>query len=148
MDKPVSISVKAWIIRKMSVSSQMQESVIETIVNHQFEGAYIALDTCNSLEFSGFAKLFFNTKKAHKKLEKMESQIREFTRIVNDECVDEIRRKRVDFKLQLTIKTHKYLSDKLHGYNKDIRGVDQQPISSEGVEESNSTGEDREIKDL
>lgn len=68
MDKPVSISVKAWLIRQMSVRTMMQESMIETIVNHQFDSAYVAIDQGNSLEFSGFGRFIFNKPKAFKKL--------------------------------------------------------------------------------
>ena len=73
IDKPVSLSMKAWIIRNMSVKNSIQENVIETVINHQFESALAALETCNSLEFSGFGKIFFNVNKAYKDILKNKS---------------------------------------------------------------------------
>ena len=113
MDKPVSLSVKAWIIRQMSVRMFIQESIIETVVNHQFEAAYVALDKCGSLEFSGFGRFYFNRKKALKKFEKVKNQIREFTRIVEDPLTTETRRKQVEYKLKITLKIFEYLKMKL-----------------------------------
>jgi nucleoid DNA-binding protein len=141
MDKPVTLSVKAWIIRQMSIRTMTSERVIETVVNHQFDSALSALDNCNSLEFSGFGKLFFNIKKAHKKLEKMNSQIREFTRIVNDESTGEIRRKRVEFKLNATVKNFDILNAKLNGCTEDLRRVEESSFSIEADEGDYPEGE-------
>lgn len=138
MDKPVSLSVKHWIIRQMSVRTFIQESLIETVVNHQFDSAYVALDECNSLEFSGFGRFYFNRGKAVKKLEKMESQIKEFTRIVKDPLTDDIRRARIDYKLQATLKMFNYLNTKLNGSTTDIRRVEEPSFSIEGAEGDDS----------
>lgn len=121
MDKPVSISVKAWIIRQMSVRTMIQESVIETIVNHQFDSAYGALDNCNSLEFSGFGKLFFNEPKALRKLEKLKSQLFEFNRILEDPSSTDVRKKNIALKLQSTTKNFNYLNNKLNGHITNIQ---------------------------
>lgn len=141
MDKPVSLSVKHWIIRQMSVRTMMQESLIETVVNHQFDSAIVALDTNNSLEFSGFGKLLFNVKKAYKKLDKMENQIQEFTRIIDDPLTNDIRRKRMEFKLNATLKNFNYLNTKLNGYKQDIRGMEESSFSVQSSERDNSEGE-------
>lgn len=118
--KPVSISVKAWIIRNMSVRTMTQESVIETVVNHQFESALRALETCNSLEFSGFGKFFFNRKKAIKKLEKHKSQIEVFNRIIADENTSPLRRRNIELKLQSVNKGFEFLNKKLNGNRENI----------------------------
>lgn len=115
MDKPISLSVKHWLIRQMSVKAFIQESVIETVVNHQFDSAYVALDKCESLEFSGFGRFYFNRKKAIKKLEKMKSQFREYNRIIDDVSTTEIRRAQVEFKLKALTKAFEYLNTKVNG---------------------------------
>ena len=73
-DKPISLSVKDWIIRKMAVKLMMNEKTIEAVVNHQFQGANDARLRNNSLEISGFGRFVFNEKKAIKILAKYESQ--------------------------------------------------------------------------
>lgn len=71
MEKPVSLSVKEWIIRNMSVKMGVSERIIELVINNQFEGAIKAMNTCDTLEFAGFGKFYFNRKKAEKKLQRM-----------------------------------------------------------------------------
>jgi nucleoid DNA-binding protein len=134
MDKPVSISVKVWIIRNISVRTGMKESEIETIVNHQFESALCALDIHNSLEFSGFGKLFFNRPKAIKKLEKFKSQLRGFRRILNDPSYTELRKRNIRLKGEATIKNFNHLNKKLNGHSQSLQGLEESSLSSEEIE--------------
>lgn len=72
MDKAPSTSVKDFIIRKMSVRTNIPAKTIEAIVSHQMEDINKALqkEGVYTVEISGFGKLVFNHKKAQKKLEK------------------------------------------------------------------------------
>jgi nucleoid DNA-binding protein len=69
MDKPISMSVKDYLVRTLAVKMMISEKTIETVVNHQFQSANEAMDTNNSIEISGFGKFYFNEKKAQKRLE-------------------------------------------------------------------------------
>jgi nucleoid DNA-binding protein len=69
MDKPVSMSVKDYLIKVMSVRTNTPSATIEAIVKHQFESAREAMRSNDSIEISGFCKFFFNKKKAIKKLD-------------------------------------------------------------------------------
>lgn len=68
MDKPISMSVKDYLVRTLAVKMMLSEKMIETVVNHQFQSANEAMDTNNSIEISGFGKFYFNEKKAQKRL--------------------------------------------------------------------------------
>jgi hypothetical protein len=68
MDKPISMSVKDYLVRTLAVKMMISEKLIETVVNHQFQSANEAMDTNNSIEISGFGKFYFNEKKAQKRL--------------------------------------------------------------------------------
>ena len=68
MDKPISMSVKDYLVRTLAVKMMISEKTIETVVNHQFQSANEAMDTNNSIEISGFGKFYFNEKKAKKRL--------------------------------------------------------------------------------
>ena len=70
MDKPRSMSVKDFLMRKMSLSMNIPLKTIEAVVEHQFKEANDAIKTSNTLELSGFGKFSYNTKKAQKKLDK------------------------------------------------------------------------------
>ena len=76
MDKPISLSVKDWLIRKMAVKMMVSEKTIEAVVNHQFQSANEALSQNKSVEISGFGKFIFNDKKGQKKMAKLEQMER------------------------------------------------------------------------
>jgi len=69
MDKPISMSVKDFLVRTLAVKMMISEKTIETVINHQFQSANEAMDTNNSIEIAGFGKFYFNEKKAKKRLE-------------------------------------------------------------------------------
>ena len=59
-NKPISMSMKDYLIRVQSVKAMMSEKIIEAVVNHQFQSASLAMRTNNSIELSGFGKFYFN----------------------------------------------------------------------------------------
>jgi hypothetical protein len=74
MDKPISMSVKDYLIRTLAVKIMVSEKVIEAIVNHQFQSANEAMDFNNSIEISGFGKFYFNEKKAKRKIDSLNNK--------------------------------------------------------------------------
>lgn len=148
MDKPVSLSVKAFIIRKMSVRTMTQENIIETVVNHQFESALEAMNTCDSLEFSGFGKLFFNRKKAIKKLQKFQEHIDYLNTLLSDSSISENKKRNAQLRIETLVKNYNCLNDKLNECKKNLRGVEKQPVSPEEFEEADSTGEAGKAPDM
>jgi hypothetical protein len=65
MNKPSTMSVKEFIIKRMSISLVVSEKIIDNVIQHQFDSANDALNTNDTLEISGFGKFLFNTKKAN-----------------------------------------------------------------------------------
>lgn len=74
MDKPISMSVKDYLVRTLAVKMMISEKMIETVINHQFQSANEAMDTNNSIEIAGFGKFYFNGKKATKRLESLNNK--------------------------------------------------------------------------
>ncbi len=70
MDKPISLSMKDYLIRRLAVKLMTSEKTIETVINHQFQSANEALLNNKTIEISGFGKFIFNDKKALKKMSK------------------------------------------------------------------------------
>ena len=121
----------------------MQESLIETVINHQMESAYEALDSCYSSEFSGFGKFFFNEKKAKRKLEKSKSQIALFEKVLLQEEISPIRRRNVQLKLETAKKNFEHLKKKIRNeedcMGSGVRGMEEQidsPQEAEGDDKS------------
>jgi nucleoid DNA-binding protein len=130
MDKPLSLSVKDYIIRKMAVKLLKSEKVIESVINHQFTSTNNALLTNNSVEISGFGKFFFNTKKAYKKLDKMFAQKEALQRqLVNPE-VSEKRKDTARAKLSSLEIAIEILKPKIDVRpQQDLRGMEEQSNS-------------------
>lgn len=84
MDKPVSMSTKEYLIRRMSARTNTSIKIIEAVVAHQMQGLNLAIqdDTIFTTELSGFGKFIFNHKKAQKKYEKHISKETVFTNIL------------------------------------------------------------------
>ena len=92
MEKPSTMSVKEWIIKKMSISMVISEKTIDQVINHQFDSANDALNTNDTIEISGFGKFLFNNKKAIKKLEALHAKVIAMERILADDTITEQRR--------------------------------------------------------
>lgn len=148
-DKPVSLSIKDYLIRKMAVKLMTSEKTIEAVVNHQFQSAHEALSQNKSLEISGFGKFFFNDGKALKRMEKYKSQEALFSKWANDESLPEAKRRSAQLKHQSAVQNIKDLKPRIHdGSFTDLRGMEEQPVPSKGAEENNKTDEQRTSSDL
>lgn len=67
--KPNSMTIKEWLIKKLSLKIMQPEKVINCVVTHQFDHANDALKIHDTIEISGFGKYIFNRKKAIKKMQ-------------------------------------------------------------------------------
>lgn len=105
MDKPISMSVKDYLIRTLAVKMMVNEKTVEAVVNHQFQSANEAMDTNNSIEISGFGKFYFNNKKALKKIEALTAKKGAMEKILADDTITEQRRRAATITLEQTIKS-------------------------------------------
>ena len=134
-NKPVSLSVKDWIIRKLAPKMLLGEKTIEAVINHQFQEANLALAKNKSLEISGFGKFFFNEGKAVKQMEKYESQKALFEKKLMDETLTDQKRKSYELKLQIAKDCIRDLKPRMYAFT-DLRGVEEQPNPPRQVEDS------------
>lgn len=133
------MSVKDFLVRKLSVQLMTSEKTIEAVVNHQFQSANIAMQENETIEMSGFGKLYFNKKKAQKKMDKMLSKAALFTKQTNNAELSEQKRTSAANKLANTLIGIETLKPKLHAEHlcTDLRGMEEQagsPSSFEGAD--------------
>jgi len=129
MDKPISLSVKDFIIRKMAVKLMMSEKTIDDVINHQFNSANEALKYNNSVEISGFGKFLFNQKKAIKRLNVLLSKEELYNSVILT-CTTEERKTSIQLKLN-TIKTEiEILKTRINEDVSNLRGVEEQVVAS------------------
>ena len=134
-DKPISLSVKEYLIRRMAVKMMVSEKLLEAVVNHQFQSAHEAMGQHKSLEISGFGKFFFNNGKAVKTMEKFLSQKALFEKKANDEALPEAKRRNASMKLQSALDNIRDLKPRIYDFS-DLRGVEEQPHPPRQVEDS------------
>lgn len=126
MDKPRSLSIKDYIIRKMSIKMNTPEKIIEAVVNHQFQSATLAFNDQKSVELSGFGKFLFNEKKAVKKMESMLIQKEVLKQTIVDETATDRKRKAAEVKLESLLVAIEILKPKIQYESKsDIRGLEE-----------------------
>ena len=152
MEKPKSLSVKDFLIRKMAVKMMMSEKTLDAVVSHQFSSANAAMKDNDSLEISGFGKFLFNKKKAQKLMEKFESQRTLFSSKLEDQNLSEKKRASLELKLQIALDNIKDLKPKLNDESiTDLRGMEEQPSATQGVESSDKkdvSGENDDLREL
>lgn len=128
MDKPISMSVKDYLVRTLAVKMMVSEKTIETVINHQFQSANEAMDVNNSLEISGFGKFYFNEKKATKRIGQLNAKKQAMEKIISDETTSEQKRRSSQVTLDKTealinlLKTKTIYEDQLLS---DLRGVEE-----------------------
>lgn len=113
MDKPISMSVKDYLIRTLAVKMLKSEKMIEAVINHQFQSANEALDLNNSIEISGFGKFFFNNKKAIKRIAALNAKVGAMERIIADETTTEQKKKSATVTLEKALITIGQLKTKI-----------------------------------
>lgn len=136
MDKPISMTVKDFIIRQMGVKMMLTEPTIEAVINHQFQSALqaAAVPSNMSVELSGFGKMYFNPRRAMKKWEKMHSKVQVFTRIANDPAQTEQKRISATNKLNNTLVQIEQLKPKIDELIANMGGMAKPSDSPKGAE--------------
>lgn len=133
-NKPISMSMKDYLIRVQSVKAMMSEKVIEAVVNHQFQSASLAMRTNNSIELSGFGKFYFNTKKAIKRLASLERKRDDLQNIVNSPETKEAKLTKAHTYLKNVLLDIEYIKSKTNEPVTDLRGMEEQASSIEASE--------------
>lgn len=129
-DKPISMSVKDFLIRKLAVKTLTSESVVEAVVNHQFHSLLDAMKSVSSVEVSGFGKFYFNQGRADRKFKKAIDKINYFYIQMNDESLSLAKRNSAINKLNNTIVVLESLKPKVtYECFQYLRGVEEQIVS-------------------
>lgn len=112
--KPVNMSIRNFIFRRMSTDMVIPESVIETVVLHQFAGVVQATSAHNSVEISGFGKLMFNRKKAFYRMKNYESTKRMYEEILLSQDTPQAKRRITEIKMGTLLELMEALKPMLH----------------------------------
>lgn len=150
MDKPVSMPVKEYLMRIMSLRMNIPLKTIEAVVEHQFQEAYNSMQGLdNTVEISGFGKFIFNKNKALKKWEKNIMKRDFYIKELENPELSEAKRKSYENKLKNTIDWIEHIKPKLFNESqRDIGRVEEQSDSPRGIEDNNREDIRREDGDM
>ena len=113
MNKPNTMSVKEFIIKRMSISLVVSEKIIDNVIQHQFDSANDALNTNDTVEISGFGKFFFNTKKANTHYNKLLAMKQAYENTLADPSITEKRRHSTEQRMITVLSDIKMLKPKI-----------------------------------
>ena len=120
MNKPTTMTVKEWIVKRMSLSMVISEKVIDQVVTHQFDSANDALNTNDSLEISGFGKFYFNTNKAEKLYTKLLQMKQAYENTLADTTITDKKRHSTELRMITVLADIKTLKPKINESRTDI----------------------------
>ena len=107
------MSVKEFIIKRMSISLVVSEKIIDNVIQHQFDSANDALNTNDTVEISGFGKFFFNTKKANTHYNKLLAMKQAYENTLADTSITEKRRHSTEQRMITVLSDIKMLKPKI-----------------------------------
>lgn len=114
MNKPPTMSVKEWLIKRMSIQLVISEKVIDQVVTHQFDSANDALNINKSVELSGFGTFHFNDKKALTQYNKLLAIQKAYENMLLDANITDVKRNAVELKLKIIEVSIKTLKPKVN----------------------------------
>jgi len=142
MDKPINLSMKDYLIRKLAVKLMTPEKTLEAVINHQFQSANEAMYVNKSVEISGFGKFIFNEGKAIRKMSMYLDIEKALLNNLSKPDLSEGKQKLVNMKLATTRTNIELLKPKLNENNHqllpDLRGLEEQSDSTQEDQGSNS----------
>ena len=99
VNKPTSMSVREWLTKLLSTKEATPQSTISAVITHQFDGAYEALKTKNSIELAGFGKFYYNVKRSEKEMSKLLLKKQATKEVLLDDSISD--KKRVSYEKRL-----------------------------------------------
>lgn len=114
MNKPTTMTVKEWIIKRISINMVISEKVIDQVVTHQFDSANDALNTNDSLEISGFGKFLFNANKADKLYTKLLQMRQAYENTLADPLTTDKKRHSTELRMITVLNDIKILKPKIN----------------------------------
>lgn len=113
MEKPASMSLKEWLIKKLTLKIMQPEKIIGVVIEEQFNKANDALNLHDTIELSGFGKFTFNRKRAEKRMGMYLNKKGGLLERLESETITETTRKNLESKLEILELNIKILKSKL-----------------------------------
>ena len=132
----------------MSVDMRIQERILEVVISHQMDSALEAMKRCDSIEFSGWGKFYYNKPKAKRKIDKLENKIRLFSATIEDPRTTPLRKRNAEIKLEEAVRDLAILKSRTNESETCVGGMEESSVPSgeaEGRDRESAQGEDGDM---
>jgi len=127
-EKLSSMSHRDWFVKRLAKQLNVDISIVDEVVKHQFESVVNATQKNKSVEISGLGTLKWNDKAAQKKLDVMDGQIRTLRNKIVTTDSDVKVQKWNDVIDEMLLK-RKILINRINELNADLRRLEKQSVS-------------------
>lgn len=122
------MSHRDWFVKRLAKQLNIDISIVDEVVKHQFDSVINATQKHKVVEISGWGTLRWNNEAAQKKLDTMDAQIRALrNKIVSTDSETKIQ-KWNDVIDEMLLK-RKILINRINELNADLRGLEKQSVS-------------------
>jgi len=123
-----SMSHRDWFVKRLAKQLNIDISIVDEVVKHQFESVVNATQKNKSVEISALGTLKWNDKAAQKKLDVMDGQIRTLRNKIVTTDSDAKVQKWNDVIDEMLLK-RKILINRINELNADLRRLEKPPVS-------------------
>jgi len=128
----MSMSHRDWFVRQLSKTLNMPESIVDSVIKHQFESVVNATHKHSTVEISGFGIIGWNESMALRRLENANRAIEKYRNKIL-ETDDEFEIARCTRVIDDLLVKRKVLMNRIYEFNPNLRGVEEQASPQEGI---------------
>ncbi len=113
-NKPSSMTIKEWLVKKLSRSISVPEKDINCVITNQFDSANDAVGIHDTVEISGFGKFIFNQGRAKKRMVKYLKEKKYLISELEHDSLSDKERNGLEQKLKIMNINIKVLKPRIH----------------------------------
>lgn len=146
-EKLSSMSHRDWFVKRLAKQLNIDVSVVDEVIKHQFDSIINATQKHKIVEISGWGTLKWSDEAAQKKLDAMDAQIRTIrNKIASSDSETKIQ-KWNDVIDEMLLK-RKILINRINELNADLRRLEKQSVSRRKTKGTDRSGGSTENSNL
>jgi nucleoid DNA-binding protein len=146
-EKLSSMSHRDWFVKRLAKQLNIDVSVVDEVIKHQFDSIINATQKHKIVEISGWGTLKWSDEAAQKKLDAMDAQIRTIRNKIASSDSDTKIQKWNDVIDEMLLK-RKILINRINELNADLRRLEKQSVSRRKTKGTDRSGGSTENSNL
>lgn len=141
------MSHRDWFVKRLAKQLNIDVSVVDEVIKHQFDSIINATQKHKIVEISGWGTLKWSDEAAQKKLDAMDAQIRTIRNKIASSDSDTKIQKWNDVIDEMLLK-RKILINRINELNADLRRLEKQSVSRRKIKGTDRSGGSTENSNL